>query len=125
MAGVQTGELTQVTDRSINFHEPLSEVPLYTEPGIDLRIYAKRSCTEIEVSSPVAIKGLLIEATDASGFDADAVEFADNGFDLVPGELVRFGVKGLKQGDEARLVATWLGKGHIEHNSISQIASRL
>ena len=60
------------------------------------------------VSSDVPIKGLCLEVVDPLGQDSGVV-FEENGVDVMPGENVRIGLKGLECGDQERLKVRYLG----------------
>lgn len=58
----------------------------------------------IRLSADVCIKGLQIEFEEGRW-----VELEDNGFDLLPGEEIIVGAKGLMHGDEKRIKLTYAG----------------
>jgi beta-mannosidase len=92
--------------RHINFHEPLREVPFELSKNLEIEICGNGEDTCVELTATVPVKGVLVEAT---GEDAGDATWDDNGVDLVPGETMTLLVKGLKQGDEKKLILRWLG----------------
>ena len=89
----------------VNFHEPLLRVPLRAQAdGFRTKIISNSTKTWVELSTSVPMKGVLVETVD----DMD-VEWDDNGVDLIPGQLTRLGVSGLRVGDETQLKFMWLG----------------
>ncbi|KAI9810609.1 MAG: hypothetical protein M1827_006171 [Pycnora praestabilis] len=89
--------------RAVNWPEPLRYVH-FQQPK-DLRIEVSEDGNEdgLVVSADVPVKGLALESPD------EAVVFEDNCVDLVPGEKVTVGVKGLKKGDEGKVGIRYLG----------------
>ncbi|KAF4999106.1 hypothetical protein FDECE_11607 [Fusarium decemcellulare] len=75
--------------RYVNWPEPLKY--LHLQKPKNLRVELVDGATVVEVSSDVPIKGLSVESED------DKVKFEDNLVDLVPGEVLRIGVKGAKE----------------------------
>lgn len=63
----------------------------------------------IEISSDVPVKGFVLEVVEPKWGEDHDVAFEDRGIDLVPGESVTIGVRGLNCGDEERLTARFLG----------------
>ncbi len=110
--------------RAVNWPEPLKHVHLPKPKEIELalirsqireeeadnetRSEPRHDAVTVMVSADVPVKGLVLEVEDPKERDA-AVSFEDNGVDLMPGESVRIGVKGLKCGDEGRLRVRYLG----------------
>ncbi|KAJ9607127.1 hypothetical protein H2200_008199 [Cladophialophora chaetospira] len=93
--------------QSINFHEPLREVPFRKRSvDLELKIVTRGEQIVVEVKTHVHIKGLLAQVKD----DPDAT-WDDNGIDLVPGQVTQMKYIGssLKVGQEHRLQAQWLG----------------
>ena len=55
------------------------------------------------------IKGLVLELVEPKWGEDHDVTFEDRGIDLIPGETISIGVRGLRCGDENRLTARYLG----------------
>jgi len=95
--------------RAVNWPEPLKWVHTHKPTKIDIRLIGRngggdRADSEpiaILLSSEVCIKALQLEVTDSEG--RQTVVFEDNGLDLVVGEEVMVGVRGLNWGDEKRV----------------------
>lgn len=87
--------------RYVNWPEPLKYVHLQRPK--DLKAEISRDADAMEISAEVPVKGVALEAED------DEVVFADNCVDVVPGEKVRIGVKGLKRGKEGKIGIRYLG----------------
>jgi beta-mannosidase len=62
--------------------------------------------TWVHLTAGVPVKGVWVDTNDNQ-----CIEWDDNGVDLVPGETVRLGVRGLEVGEEKRLKVMWLGGG--------------
>ena len=60
----------------------------------------------LEVSSDVPVKGLVLEPRRGEDHE---VYFDDGGIDLIPGDSISIGVRGLKYGDEEGVMARYLG----------------
>ena len=87
--------------RYINWPEPLKYVQLRKPKHLNLKI--SETGNEILLEAEVPVKGVAVEAEDGD------IVFADNCVDVVPGETVRIGVKGLSKGDEGKLGMRYLG----------------
>lgn len=92
--------------RAVNWPEPLKWVHMPKPERIDAKLVGDRAEAEGEpcaaiLSADVCIKGLQLEIKDRDA--GEEVRFEDNGIDLVVGEEVRVGCRGLKWGDEERL----------------------
>ncbi|TGO85827.1 hypothetical protein BPOR_0360g00100 [Botrytis porri] len=74
--------------RYINWPEPLKYVHL--QKPTDLRVKLSEDAKTVEISSEVPVKGVALECED------EEVIFEDNLLDVVPGEMVKVGVKGAK-----------------------------
>ncbi len=95
---------TQIA-RSINFHEPLKEVPLSNSEG-NITIKAVEGQNSVfELSAIVPTKGIYLDFEDE-----DKIEWDDNGLDLVPGESVKVHVSGRKEDHGGKLRVYWLGE---------------
>jgi beta-mannosidase len=95
-----------VMARHVNFHEPLKDVPFELSNNLSINISRSGEDIWVELSATVPVKGVLLEVT---GENADGVMWGDNGVDLVPGEMTRLPVRGLKPGDVGKLKTRWLG----------------
>lgn len=91
---------TQVA-RYINWPDPLKYVQL--QKPKHLKVKLSRNADAVEISAEVPLKGVALEAED------DAVVFADNCVDVVPGEVVSIAVKRLKTGEEGKIGVRYLG----------------
>ncbi|TGO71742.1 hypothetical protein BELL_0536g00070 [Botrytis elliptica] len=74
--------------RYINWPEPLKYVHL--QKPTDLQVQLSEDAKTVEISSEVPVKGVALECED------EEVVFEDNLVDVVPGEMVKVGVKGAK-----------------------------
>jgi len=98
--------------RAVNWPEPLKWVQMPKPGEIDVRLVGGESEVEsdqpraISLSADVCVKGLQLEFKGG-----EHVVFEDNGIDIVPGEEVIVGAKGLRVGDEGNLVFKYLGMG--------------
>lgn len=85
--------------RYVNWPEPLKY--LHLQKPKELKVVLTADGTAVEVSAEVPIKGLSVECED------EGVKFEDNGVDVVPGEMVRIGVKGA--GADTKFETRYLG----------------
>lgn len=88
--------------RSISWPEPLKYVQFPRPKNLRIDIVGGQNegnCMEIK--SDVPVKGFVLEMTD--DHEEDYIQFEDNCVDLVPDEAVRFGVKGLANGQEHQI----------------------
>lgn len=91
--------------RYVNFHEPLKEVPFASEEGmITVELAEGHMGSVIQLSVSVPMKGIYLDFEEE-----DQVDWDDNGLDLVPGEIFKVGVRGLKYGGKKKLRVYWLG----------------
>lgn len=95
--------------RTINWPEPLKHVHFQKSPNINMHLTSDtwgsqrpQEAHKVDVSADAPVKGLMLEVVDHAKLDT-TVDFEDNGVDLVPGEIISVGVKGLKVGDEHHL----------------------
>ncbi len=110
--------------RAVNWPEPLKHAHLPKPKALKFALSSNsqkslRDDTKppqhplaVVVSADVPVKGLCLEVEASSGSKeavAESVTFEDNGVDLMPGESISIGVKGLKIGDEGRLRVRYLG----------------
>ena len=86
--------------RYVNWPEPLKYTHL--QKPKDLQVKISSGGDAIEIQAEVPVKGVALEAED------DGVVFMDNCVDIVPGETVSIGVKGLKSGEEGKLDVRYL-----------------
>ncbi|KAJ5449651.1 glycoside hydrolase superfamily [Penicillium daleae] len=90
--------------RFVNFHEPLKEVPFAMDEGqMTAKLIEEKTGSYIELSASVPMKCVYLDYED------DAIEWDDNGVDLVPEETTRVRVSGLTAGREIKLRVYWLG----------------
>lgn len=87
--------------RCVNWPEPLKYVHLQRPKHLCVKL--SNGGAVVQVSSEIPVKGVALECSD------DAVVWADNCIDLVPGEVVQFGVKGLGCKDEGKIGLRYLG----------------
>ena len=96
----------QVVARSISWPEPLKYVPF--PPPKNLRIDSigdQNSGDSFEIECDVPIKGFVLEVdNDTNG----NIVFEDNCIDLVPGEAVLIGVKGLELLEKPKITYRYL-----------------
>ena len=107
--------------RAVNWPEPLKHARLSKPKALKLALCSNsqespRDDTRapqyplvVIVSSDVPVKGLCLEVEARKETVTERVTFEDNGMDLMPGESISIGVKGLKIGDEGRLRVRYLG----------------
>ncbi len=114
--------------RAVNWPEPLKYAHLPRPKHVKLKLIpnvrdlnrsdclgtgedleAPQTAGAIEISSDVPVKGLVLEVVDRKWGEDRDVAFEDCGFDLIPGEVISIGVRGLQCGDEGRLTARYLG----------------
>ncbi|KAL8951267.1 MAG: hypothetical protein Q9222_002746 [Ikaeria aurantiellina] len=98
----------EVVARSVNWPEPLKYVQFQKPKALRVEIVGSaKEGNMIEVEAEVPVKGLVLEVNDGEG-QADSVTFDDNGVDLVAGECLRIGVKGLEVGGPYKIDARYL-----------------
>ncbi|KAL8848947.1 MAG: hypothetical protein Q9221_006041 [Calogaya cf. arnoldii] len=101
----------QTIARSINWPEPLKYIhfPAPKNLRVDI-IRAKEKDTDIaiEIQCDVPVKGFVLEISDAEKYD---IVFEDNCIDLVPGEVVRIGVRGFEPIQELKITYRYLKAG--------------
>lgn len=85
--------------RYVNWPEPLKYAHLQKPQRLTAEL--ADSASVVELSAEVPVKGVAVECED------DDVKFEDNLVDLVPGEVVRIGVKGAKK--ETVITTRYLG----------------
>lgn len=86
--------------RYVNWPEPLKYVHL--QKPKELRVRISEGEDAVEISAEVPVKGVALWVED------DQVRFEDNCVDVVPGEVVRVGVRGLRRGEEGKLDVRFL-----------------
>lgn len=91
---------TQIA-RYVSWPEPLKYVQL--QQPRDLRVGLAPDADVVEISAEVPVKGVVLEAGD------EGVGFEDNCVDVVPGEVVRVGVRGVRRGGEGGIGVRYLG----------------
>ncbi|KAK6722074.1 Beta-mannosidase B [Fusarium graminearum] len=75
--------------RYVNWPEPLKY--LHFQKPKELKVKINEETNTVEISAEVPMKGLALECED------DDVRFDDNLVDIVPGEVVKIGIKGAKK----------------------------
>jgi len=85
--------------RYVNWPEPLKY--LHLQKPKELKAVLNEADGVVEVSAEVPVKGLALECED------DNVKFDDNLVDIVPGEVVKIGVKGA--GKDTKITTRYLG----------------
>ncbi|KAF2173742.1 glycoside hydrolase family 2 protein [Zasmidium cellare ATCC 36951] len=103
----RSGEDSITLDHTINFHEPLKEVSFVRPTELQVKIVSARGDTFVELKSPCALKGVLLEVTGPDTV-ADEVTWDDNGFDTLPDQVLRAKVSGLRVGNEDKLKAEYM-----------------
>ncbi|KAL8298218.1 hypothetical protein RB597_006885 [Gaeumannomyces tritici] len=76
--------------RYVNWPEPLKYLHLQKPKELAARLVS--GGTAVEISAEVPVKGVALESED------DGVKFEDNLIDIVPGEVVKVGVRGADEG---------------------------
>lgn len=89
--------------RTTNWPEPLKYVGFQQPKKFDIRIVKGA----VEVSAEVPLKAVWLDVPDEEG--RQRVVWYDNGFDVMPGEVVLVGVKGLDIGEEERIQVRYMG----------------
>lgn len=89
---------TQIA-RYVNWPEPLKY--LHLQQPAQLKATLTEDASVVEISAEVPVKGVSLEAED------DAIKFDDNLVDIVPGEVVRIGVKGATK--DSKIDTRYLG----------------
>ena len=110
--------------RAVNWPEPMKHAHLPKPKALKFALKANspkslsdnmkpsRYPLAVVVSADVPVKGLCLEVEASNGGKeavAGSVTFEDNGVDVMPGESISIGVKGLKIGDGGRLRVRYLG----------------
>ena len=86
--------------RYVNWPEPLKYLHLRKPRNLRLAIMGEGEVVEVEAAVPV--KGVALEV------QGKEVVWEDNGIDLVPGQPVSIRVRGLRMGEESRIVVKHL-----------------
>ncbi|KAI9842072.1 MAG: Beta-mannosidase B [Sclerophora amabilis] len=92
---------SQQVARSINWPDPLKYAHLQKPKHLQVKL--SEDAKKLLVSAEVPVKGVAVEVED------DAVKFADNCIDIVPGESVEIAVEGLQEADEGKIGVRYLG----------------
>jgi len=87
--------------RYVNWPEPLKYTHLQKPKKLNIRL--SPNAEGVEISAELPVKGVALESED------DTVVFSDNCVDIVPGETVLIGVKGLKKGEDDKVGVRYLG----------------
>ena len=90
--------------RAVSWPEPLKYVHLPTPKN--LLVSLSEDASRVDISAEVPLKSVAVKTDDD---DDDDVVWADNGIDVVPGETVSVGVRGLRPGDGWRIKVRYLG----------------
>ena len=77
--------------------------------GIGQNFESPQIAGAIDISSDVPIKGFVLDVVEQQWGEYHNVAFEDRGIDLIPGEVITMGVRGLRCGDEEKLKAQYLG----------------
>ena len=96
-------ETGQPIARAINWPEPLKYVRFQQPRELTVKIVEGA----VVVRAEVPVKGIMLDVPDVEG--RERVAWDDNGFDVVPHEPVRVGVKGLAVGEEERIEVRYMG----------------
>lgn len=91
----------QQVARCVNWPEPLKYAHLQRPKQLSVKL--SNGNTMVQISSEVPVKGVALECSD------DAVVWADNCIDVVPGEVVHVSVEGLGCTDEGKIGVRYLG----------------
>lgn len=86
--------------RSVNWPEPLKYVHLQSDISLDMSVFKDRS--KVRLVSEKAAKGVGVYC------EGEGVVFEDNCVDLIPGESLYIGVRGLKEEHEKLLRVNYL-----------------
>ncbi|KAL2833555.1 glycoside hydrolase superfamily [Aspergillus pseudoustus] len=90
--------------RYVNFHEPLKEVPFGTqEDRVTAKLVEEDERSFLELRSSVPTKGVYCDFED----DNSMVEWEDNCVDIVPGEVSKLYMTGLKREPGNSLSMKW------------------
>ncbi|KAL1958971.1 hypothetical protein VTO42DRAFT_3524 [Malbranchea cinnamomea] len=87
--------------RYVNWPEPLKYT--YLQQPQELRVALSDDGSQVSLSAEVPVKGVAVYSAK------EGVAFEDNCVDVVPGEMVYIGVKGLDSGEENQLSVRYLG----------------
>ena len=109
--------------RAVNWPEPLKYAYLPKPKNVALKLIPtfhdgegtredferSQNAGAIDISSDVPIKGFVLDVVERQWGEDHDVAFEDRGIDLIPGEVITTGVRGLRCGDENKLTARYLG----------------
>ena len=87
--------------RSVNWPEPLKYVPFQRPTKLETEVTAGA----VVLRSEVPVKGVMLEMENAT----DQVKWHDNGFDLLPGDLVVIRAEGLEEEDAGKVKIRYMG----------------
>ncbi|KAL9000206.1 MAG: hypothetical protein Q9169_001108 [Polycauliona sp. 2 TL-2023] len=97
---------SRIIARSISWPEPPKYIPFPAPRNLRIDIIGNQDTTKIiEVQSDVPVKGFVLEVEKTKEHD---ISFDDNCVDLVPGEAIRIGVKGLEAIQEPKITYRYL-----------------
>lgn len=96
--------------RWVSWPEPLKFVRFRPDLAVSVKVESSSAGGDVVLlSADAPVKGVVVSVPIEDGEDA---VFADNFVDLVPGEEIRIGVRGLAgRGVQARWLCDWEGKG--------------
>ena len=89
--------------RTTNWPEPLKYVRFQQPKHLNIRVVKGA----VEVSAEVPVKAVWLDVPDEEG--RERVVWDDNGFDVIPRETLKVGVKGLDIGEEKRIQIRYMG----------------
>lgn len=87
--------------RHVNWPEPLKYA--HIQAPKQLTVKYSEDVNNVEITAEIPMKGVALESAD------DAVIWEDNCVDIVPGETVQIGVKGLRNLDDGEVEVRFLG----------------
>lgn len=87
--------------RYVNWPDPLKYVHLQRPESLSVRL--SKEADVVEITSDVPVKGVALQSAD------EAVKWANNCVDIVPGETFEIGVTGLRRENEKQIAVRYLG----------------
>ena len=91
--------------RTVNWPDPLRY--MHVQKPKELRVKIRHCGKMVDVLAEVPVKGVLLECGN------EEVKFEDNLVDLVPGEVVGIGVKGLEKAKEVEIKVRYYGMNFL------------
>ena len=95
--------------RGVNWPEPLKLVHLPKPERLHVRLVGGKSEGENQPSAIVLSADVCVKCVQLEIEDRESVVFDDNGIDLVAGEEMRIGARGLRWDDERKIGVRYLG----------------